>query len=244
MRALAVLVLLFAPIVARAESEAERFYNEGQRAYEAQRYDDALTSWEKSYALSKLPALLFNIAQAQRLRAKPGDCTNASANYKQFVASSPKKSEQRTMAEEFVVELAPCVDAESRPAAAPPSAVAPPLTEQPPATDRKGLRVTGYVVDGAGISVAVTGLVFGIRAQQLANEVSEECRDTCDWNLVKDKDAAGRTAETTQYILYGVGAAAVITGGVLVWLGRKPATSTVAVTPTAGGAALHWSGTW
>src|SRR6476646_10342578 len=112
MRVLAVVLALLVPLAAHAESEAERFYNEGQRAYEAQRYDDALTAWEKSYALTKLPALLFNIAQAQRLRHQPGDCTKASANYKEFLTSG-KKSDQRAMAEEFIAELAPCVDAEA-----------------------------------------------------------------------------------------------------------------------------------
>src|SRR5689334_9724388 len=119
MRVPAIMLALLVPVAARADSEAERLYNEGQRAYEAQRYNDALTAWEKSYAISKLPALVFNIAQAQRLRHQPGDCTKASANYKQF-ASTAKKSEQRTMAEEFIAELAPCVQAEAQLAAAPP----------------------------------------------------------------------------------------------------------------------------
>jgi tetratricopeptide (TPR) repeat protein len=247
-------VLLFAPL-AHAESEAERLYNQGQQAYEALRYDDALTSWEKSYALSKLPALVFNIAQAQRLRGKPGDCTKATASYRKFISLAPKSNE-RPQAEGFIAELAPCVEQEAKPAPAPvvppPQVVAP--TPQQPALvmpvregggGGKGKRFAGYAVGGAGIVLVATGVYFGAKARRLGDEVSDECRDGCDWNLVKDKDAEGKSAETTQYVLYGVGLAAIAAGGVLWWMGNKEASSSnVAVTPTQGGAAISWSGGW
>lgn len=255
MRAVVVLlaVLLAAPL-ARAESEAERLYNGGQQAYEALRYDDALVAWEKSYALSKLPALLFNIAQAQRLRGKPGDCTKATANYRKFISLAPKSTERPT-AEGFLAELAPCVEQEARPQPAPspaPQAVTPsPSTSEPVAppvregSAGKGKRFAGYAVGGAGVALVVTGVYFGAKARRLGDEVSEDCADGCDWNLVKDKDAEGKSAETTQYVLYGVGAAVIVAGGVLWWMGNKEAKSTtVAVTPTHGGAAISWSGAW
>jgi tetratricopeptide (TPR) repeat protein len=253
-----VLVMLAAPL-AHAESEAERLYNQGQQAYEALRYDDALTAWEKSYALSKLPALVFNIAQAQRVRGRPGDCTKATASYRRFIALAPKSNE-RPQAEGFIAELAPCVEQEAKPQPAapvvpPPTAVMPPaMTGTPPAQQPmpisegnpgRGKRFAGYAVGGAGVVLALTGVYFGAKARRLGDEVSDECRDGCDWNLVKDKDAEGKSAETTQYILYGVGAAAIVAGGVLWWMGNSEAKrSNVAVTPTHGGAAVSWSGAW
>lgn len=255
MRSILVVLALLAAPLAHAESEAERLYNQGQQAYEALRYDDALTAWEKSYALSKLPALVFNIAQAQRLRGRPGDCTIATASYKKFIALAPKSAE-RPQAEGFIAELAPCVEQEAKPAPVvppPTAATLPPATAtQPPLPPQregggggKGKRVAGYAVGGAGIALALTGVYFGAKARRLGDEVSDECRDGCDWNLVKDKDAEGKSAETTQYILYGVGAAAIVAGGVLWWMGNKEAkSSNVAVTPTQGGAAISWSGTW
>jgi tetratricopeptide (TPR) repeat protein len=250
-----VLVMLAAPL-AHAESEAERLYNQGQQAYEALRYDDALTAWEKSYALSKLPALVFNIAQAQRLRARPGDCTKATASYRKFIALAPKSNE-RPQAEGFIAELAPCVEQEAKPQ--PPPVVLPPAVVTPPSTTTplqpmpprdgggggKGKRFAGYAVGGAGVVLALTGVYFGAKARRLGDEVSDECKDGCDWNLVKDKDAEGKSAETTQYILYGVGAAALVAGGVLWWMGNNEAkASNVAVIPTHGGAAVSWSGAW
>lgn len=238
-----VLVTLLAS-TARAESEAERLYNQGQQAYEALRYDDALTAWEQSYAISKLPALLFNIAQAQRQRARAGDCTKATANYRRFIALMPKSSERAT-AEGFIAELAPCVEQEAKPAVAP----AVPVTAQPigPVVTREGggggKKLAGYAIGGAGVLLVATGVYFGAKARRLGSEVEDECADGCDWNLVKDKDADGKRAETTQYVLYGVGAAAVIAGGVLWWMGSKESAQ-VTVAPTSGGAAVSWSGAW
>jgi hypothetical protein len=125
----------------------------------------------------------------------------------------------------------------------------PPATTQPlPAREGgggRGKRFAGYAVGGAGVVLVITGVYFGAKARRLGDEVSDECKDGCDWNLVKDKDAEGKSAETTQYVLYGVGAAAIAVGGVLWWMGNKEAsTSNVAVTPTQGGAAISWSGGW
>jgi tetratricopeptide (TPR) repeat protein len=257
MRAWIVAIVLFSSTMARAESEAERLYNQGQTAYDDGRYDDALTAWQKSYQLSKLPGLLFNIAQAERLRARPGDCTKAVAHYKQFIQLQPKSSERPT-AEGFLAELGSCD--RDKPVPPPvvttqPEAVTPPAitapVQQPPQRapegggGGRGKRFAGYAVGGAGIVLAVTGVYFGAKARRLGNEVSDECADGCDWNLVKDKDAEGKSAETTQYILYGVGAGALIVGGVLWWMGNSEAkSSSVAVTPTSGGAAVSWGGQW
>ena len=76
-------------------------------------------------------------------------------------------------------------------------------------------------------------------------EVTDACANGCDWSVVGKKDADGRSAARTQWILYGVGATAIVTGGVLYWLGsRDRSTPTVAVVPHATGAAVTWSGSW
>lgn len=108
----------------------------------------------------------------------------------------------------------------------------------PEKPDRRWL---GYTVGGAGIASIGVGLVFGLRARSLGNEVRDECADTCDWNLVADKDASGRTAQTIQFVMYGVGAAALITGAVLYVRGRP---NKVSVTPREGGGMVTWSDSW
>jgi hypothetical protein len=108
----------------------------------------------------------------------------------------------------------------------------------PPKPDRRWL---GYAVGGVGVASFGVGVVFGVRARTLGNEVREECADTCDWNLVADKDASGRQAQTIQFVMYGVGAVAIVAGTVLYLRGRP---SKVDVVPREGGGMVTWGGTW
>lgn len=131
---------------AQSQAQAQKLYTDGQKAYEAQRYDGALIAWNRSYELSKLPALLFNIAQAYRLRGLSGDCNRATEAYRRFIDADPK-SPQRASAEGFIRELASCATTTPGPAPAPapsgpapspgpvagPPAPAPAPSKQPPA---------------------------------------------------------------------------------------------------------------
>jgi tetratricopeptide (TPR) repeat protein len=47
-------------------AEAKKEYDIGQTAYDLAKYDEALAHYTKAFELSKLPALLFNLAQAHR----------------------------------------------------------------------------------------------------------------------------------------------------------------------------------
>ena len=234
-RALVLAVLVAATGVAAAE-DAEALYQEGQAAYDAKNYDAALSAWKKSYELSKLPALLFNIAQAHRLR---GDCADAIARYKEFIAADPRSSE-RGDAEGFIKDLDPTCP---KPIVTP---VKRPATDTvvPVGNSGRGKRVAGYVVGGAGIAIVVVGAVFGTQARSIADEVKTDCADGCSFDAIKAKDADGRAAERNQYIAYGVGGAAVVTGGILYWLGARDREAGVTVTPRAGGASIVWTRRW
>ena len=248
MRAIAITCLLAAAAHAQP-AEPERLYLDGQRAYDDKRYDDALVLWKRSYDMSRLPALLFNIAQAYRLRAHPGNCTIAVERYRKFIELDPK-SPRRATAESLVRELEPCAAKEVAPKDIAPAAVAPvvvaplpttPLRDDPGSTKR----VAAYVVGGSGIALALTGVYFGAKARSLGDEVTTACAHGCDWSTVAGKDADGRSAERKQWLFYGLGATALATGGVLYWLGtRERPTSPVAVVPRGDGAVVTWSSTW
>jgi tetratricopeptide (TPR) repeat protein len=310
-RALAIVALLTA--VAAAEPEAERLYNEGQSAYDAQRYDDALAAWNKSYELSHLPGLVFNIAQAHRLR---GDCAKAVEAYKKFIALDPKSSERST-AEGFIKDLSPCPQDKPSSSGASSSGAkssgantsgantggantggantggantggtntgganaggAKMTTGSSPngpttgssngaggtngasgmngaggasngmrgssnAVDTgHGKRIAGLAFGGGGVAIAATGLYFGSRAQALADDVRKACGTSCAYPSIRDKDQEGRRDETIQWILYGAGAAAVVTGGILYLTGKR--SSSVAIAPHGDGAVMTLSGRW
>jgi len=261
---------------ARAEAqppEAERLYHEGQQAYDDKRYDAALALWQRSYALSKRPGLLFNIAQAFRLRGEDGDCARAVGSYKKFLRLDSGTA-RHTAAEAFIDELAECAKATPAPEDEPTTADPPEDgTAQTPAGDpeaaperRSGsagrqadtepvrstgsssgtaLRVIGGIVAAGGVATAVVGVYAGAQARQLSGELTRECMNGCQWSNIAARDAEGRSAEQRQWILYGVGTGGLVVGVALYYLGARAAAPAVAVAPGAGGGGLvTWSGRW
>jgi len=141
---------------------AERFYLEGQAAYDAADYTHAITAWTKSYELSKQPGLLFNLGHAYRLRAQPGDCKQAHASYQRFVAGDPTSTHRRD-ADELIVELDRC--AHPTPAT-PATAPVVPTTHVVPAThvahevrpnESRTKRTIGLVAGAGGALLLGTG---------------------------------------------------------------------------------------
>lgn len=263
--ALAGTALALIALGARAEarpSEAERLYQEGQGAYDERRYDAALALWQRSYELSQLPGLLFNLAQAYRLRGDDGDCARAVESYRKFLQLDPG-SPRRAIAESWIRALEKC--AKPAPSDGPPAAQEPRPADSAAGSPQRGSagtgaetgavrsrapgggapeRVAGLIVAGGGAAAALVGVYFGDRARRLGDEVSGACARGCVWTSIASKDAEGRSAERTQWILYGVGAGGLIVGAALYYLGARERTPTVAVAPRDGGGLLVWSRSW
>jgi tetratricopeptide (TPR) repeat protein len=244
-RAVVLALLLASGVAAAQPNDAERLYTEGQKAYDDKRYDDALAAWDKSYELSHLPGLVFNIAQAHRLH---GDCWKAVEAYRKFVELDPS-SPQRATAEGLIKELEPCKDAPApvvehhdAPLPPPPPKVRISVgqTDHVDVDRGHGKRVAAVAVAIAGLAAIGTGVYFGGRADSLATEVHDACAMGCAWADVKDRDAEGHTAALVQWGLLGAGAAALVTSGILYYVGATDH-GTVAVTPHGGGATLSWA---
>src|SRR5258706_8999722 len=109
--------------VASAEPSARELYAQGKAEYAQGHYEQAVQLFERSYALSESPALLFNMAQAHRL-AGPDHCADAVALYKSYLAAFPE-AENKKEVEERVGELSECADAQAAKAPAPAPAPAP-----------------------------------------------------------------------------------------------------------------------
>jgi tetratricopeptide (TPR) repeat protein len=91
----AVLCLLCASATARAQpapgqpydkERARALYAEGLRHYNVAEYDQAIESFKGAYLVSGDARLLFNVAQAYRLK---GDCEQALRFYKNFQRANP-----------------------------------------------------------------------------------------------------------------------------------------------------------
>jgi len=250
-RALSFLLVLFAlGSTASAAPSAESLYTEGQAAYDRGDYATAIARWQASFDVSGATALLFNVAQAERLS---GDCPRALATYRKFIAADPDpSSEQHKLAEDLERELAAkCVEPTPAPPPEPASgpgldAAAHPTStgDHEPEHPTSALRVAGIATGGAGIALLVTGLVVGTHANALGGEVTGACATSCDWSQLKSKDGTGRHEATVGYVLDGVGAAAIVGGVVMYYLGSRESSVSVAPASRAGGTVVSWSGSW
>lgn len=110
-RALALLLVCCAAVAreapaaaqdAAADAEARSLFAAGRTAYDAGRYEDALTHFERAHELSGRPELLFNVANAaDRLR----DTVRALAAYRAYLDAVPDAT-NRAMVERRIEALA------------------------------------------------------------------------------------------------------------------------------------------
>src|SRR5262249_37600387 len=108
----------------RSEREAQALYQKGLKAYNLADYDKAIEAFKAAYELSEAPRLLYNIAQAYRLK---GDCPQALRFYKTFLREQPTAS-NRSSVEGLVAEMEKCAQA---PAPKPPLTPAPTVEPKP-----------------------------------------------------------------------------------------------------------------
>ncbi|HEX3758159.1 MAG TPA: hypothetical protein VHW23_05615 [Kofleriaceae bacterium] len=92
-------------------------------------------------------------------------------------------------------------DAPAKPTAAPPPG--------------RGLRIGGIAAGGTALVALGIGVAFGLKARSISDEVSNA--DVYD----KSRDDQGHAAQRNMYIFTGIGAAALVTGGVLYYLGDR-----------------------
>jgi tetratricopeptide (TPR) repeat protein len=230
---------LTAAILAALEASAvaaptpEELYAEGQVAYDKADYATAIADWQASYKASGANGLLFNLAQAYRLR---GDCKQALFTYKRFVAIDPSV-DQRALADDFIRELEPTCGA----------VVAAPATDRPVDAPGRTMKLAGIATGGAGVVLFVTGVALGHHASTLGNDVTAACTVSCDWSIEKSKDAAGHRDSALGWTFGTVGALALLGGAALYYFGDRA--SEISVTPVAtrshdSGAVLSWSHAW
>lgn len=221
MKRIALLAVLAVSATARADdrASAQQLYTAGQTAFDAKQYDVALVAWQKSFELSREPGLLFNVAQAYRLRAGAGDCASAETAYRKFIAFAPE-SKQRPTAERYAAEMHECA-ARDKPAIvvpSPPPSPPPPLagtpesTEEPPPAP-SSTKLVPVVAVGAGALVLLgAGLGFDLWGDATYNdakaELTVQSRRTSLYDSANDKRYAAQG-----FAVAGIGCAAVA-----VWL--------------------------
>ncbi len=218
---------------ADSDEEAKRLFEEGDAAYAAGKYALAIAAFEKAYALSGRPGLLFNLANAHerlgdlqaakdQLVAYLPDCRPGEADaihgriaaldqrIEAAAASPPGESE-------------PTPETEPAPQPAPTNEDVPDPVPMPvPATtsdDFSGMQIGGFVMlglGGAGLVVGsvLGGLALGARGDAEDNCIDAVCSEAGDSAVARDTDLS-LAADVT----FGVSGAIVVAGVVMVVAG-------------------------
>ena len=209
MRSLVVGFLVVVTATARAEAlddsqerEARAHFEQATRLYNVGDFDRAIAGYKRAYELSPAPGLLFNIAQAYRAKRDP---EHALYFYAAFLREEPDAPE-RAFVEARMAELraAPKLDA-----------------PVPTAAEESGsaLRRAGAVTVGVGSALVIAGLVFAVQAHGAYDDVGNGA-DPGD----------GKGTSTRAIVFTGAGMAAMVTGGVMFYVGSRP----VSVAPVVG----------
>jgi tetratricopeptide (TPR) repeat protein len=141
----------------QARQQALRLFEEGQARYALGEYDEAIARFRQAYQLSSAPGLLYNIAQAHRLK---GDCRQALEVYRHFVRLYPD-APNREDADGQISVLETRCPAEP----APPSGPAPPVPPAPGTSEPEAqVRTSPPVAGDTAASPRRSRLALGLLA--------------------------------------------------------------------------------
>lgn len=230
-------------------SEAEKLSDQAVEAFNDKRYDESIDLFEQAYALNSNPNYLFNIG---RVYEEKGDLEQAVVHYQEFVSQPGVDLESREAATERLKVLREALrqleedkqDDETETETTPVE----PETDEPPSDRKRGQRIAGYVLLGAGgVGLIVGGVLGGVASSTASDADNAEFVD----DRLRMRDDARRQARAADamFITGGVLAAA---GLVLVLTtlgqGKKKSTAAAAkrrfvfspaATPTSAGAVVH-----
>jgi hypothetical protein len=214
---------------------ARQHYNKAVQLYDLGHFDDAIGEFEKAYEAKQDPVLLYNLAQSHRRLGKHKRALDLYKNFLRRMPETPFRAEvearisslQKLVDEDAAratqnpqltappaaISSVPAIPA---PAAAPvataPAVASPASNASAEVGDGRGLRIAGWATAGAGVVAVAGGVLFGLRARSMSDRVT-------DAPVFQASDeSSGKDAVTFQWVCYGVGAAALATGGVLLYL--------------------------
>ncbi|HEX6835694.1 MAG TPA: tetratricopeptide repeat protein [Polyangia bacterium] len=241
---------------------AREHYQEGTKAYDLGRFDDAAREYEQAYEAKDDPALLFNIAQAYRFGKRYDKAILSYRSYLRRVPDAPNRAEiqsimvelQRLLDEQKKTEskpptdtlqpVAPAAGGATTPSVSPPPAPAAPTvaqTESPPTGDREAerrgrrLKLIGIGVGAVGVAALIAGAALWGAAGATADHVNNLTMPTV---FDPAEESRFNTFQTTGIALVAVGGAALVTGAALLAVGvTKEHRNRVALVPAAGSGA-------
>ncbi len=229
--------------------EAKRLTRQSILEYNSGDFEPALRDAKRAYQLSGAPALLFDIAQCYRALGRWKEAEFSYRGYlreqkvvhnrtEAVLLLAEMEARQRAAAPpEPVVNRAPApspppppvlILTHLAPVPAPPATAAGPASRRsapaaavsaPP--PRRRIEPAVWWVGGAGVATALAGTVFGVAAGDLAAQDHPSLSGAYRYHdLSPSRYASEQASGLTADILWGTGAALVVTAAVLAWTSR------------------------
>jgi tetratricopeptide (TPR) repeat protein len=211
------------------KQEILQHYERATRAYDIQKYSEAVEEYQKAYEIGGDPAMLYNVAQAFRLNDQVSEALHA---YRRYLQRSPN-ARNRADVERKIGELERTLEtrrkaAEAAAATAPPAPIsattpadqgptpvlpAARLITVPDGSTSHKLRNTGIVLASVGVAALGGAIVTGRMAAKKGDTLTAASMngDRFDPSV----ESSGKTLNTVTIISAIAGGALAATGAVL-----------------------------
>ena len=253
MRLLGIAMLVALAGAAHADSDgsdARELYQKGMAHYDLGDYAQAVAEFKHAYELTRAPRLLFDIAQAQRLEHRYDDALDSYVSYLRLEPDAPNRvdvaariAELSRLLREQSAQPPPVEHAPS-----PPDAVAAPAPTRTPAGPPPTRRSRALIVGGAIAASAGLALVGGaIAATTVAASDGATLAELKQTNGVWTTRAQslydqGKQDQIAAAVLWSVGGAALVAGGVTALLGAHRTSVRVGALAGPSGASVSLGG--
>lgn len=213
-------------------------------------HEAAVKLYLDAYAIVPLAVLLSNVGSEYQQASKPVESLRYFCMYLKEEPTGSNATYATAQAKVLQIQLGNRVDDDKKvcePIAPPPPVetvtdphvgeIGPGVVAHPAAgagDPGKGWKTTGLVTAGVGVVGLGLGVVFGIKAKTISDDISNQ-KQTEMWRKdIKDYEARGQRDENYQVAGLIVGGALVVAGGVIYWHGRSKTSSAerVVITPT------------
>jgi len=218
------------------EEEAREAFERGRLLYDNGAFKKAAEAFDRAYALSGKPGLLYNVYIAHRDANQPAQAAEALRGYLEKVPDVENRAqlESRLAALDEGLERERQRQAEAEAAAAAAAAAAsaeqeaaaspPPEAESAAPADNQRWWLTPTIVMAGGGALMAASIGTGIVSNNKAKDLESECTNgVCDPSAKSTRDTGHTMAVVTDVLLFS-GAAVAITGAVLMVLKRPKET--------------------
>ena len=185
---------------------------------------------------SKDPLYIFNQGRCMEQNSRYKDAISRFEEFLRMGETSKLNSDDRASCQKHIDDCKAKLPAEDKPKAVASETLAQPLAEaiplpqadattqiaqmprgEPePAKNGKGLVLVGIATGGVGVASVIAGVFLNLKANSLVNEM-----ETTVDSYTSDRNSSQKTYKSLAWLGYGVGAACIATGAVLIAIGAS-----------------------